>query len=263
VENPDKSAAEIPLIEMRDAAIAPPLSGGATEATAINWNLSAKDFWVIAGLHGSGKSDFLSTAAGLRRPEHGVVKIFGQETFTINEEMLVEHRCRIGVVFASGGRLFNRFTVAENVALPIRYHQNWTEAEAETSVREVLELTGLISQAHQIPSGLSPGWQQRGALARALILKPEILLLDKPLSGMDFRHQRWWLDFLKQLSEGLAFNGGKPVTIVATADDPQIWKDVARQFAILKNNQWREIGGRAELDAAGEPLLRELWSEEI
>ena len=53
------------------------------------------------------------------------------------------------------------------------------------------------------------------------------------------------------------------MTIVATTDDPQPWKDTARQFAVLKNNQWREIDGRTELDAVGESLLRELWSEEI
>jgi ABC-type transporter Mla maintaining outer membrane lipid asymmetry ATPase subunit MlaF len=219
-------------------------------------------FWVVAGWFGTGKSDFLATAAGLQRPEKGVVKIFGHETFTVREEILVEHRRRIGVVFSDGGRLFNRLTVAENIALPLRYHQNWTEADAENSVREVLQLTEMISFAHKIPSALSSNWQQRAALARALILKPEILLLDKPLLGMDARHERWWLDFLIKLSEGSAFYGGKRVTIVATAENLQPWKDVAKQFAVLKNNRWQEIGGRAELDASGELSLNEVWADE-
>src|SRR4051812_15592431 len=106
---------------MLDASIAPPLAGG-IEVEGINWRVMPKDFWIVAGLFGSGKSDFLATAAGLQRPSRGVVKLFGHETFTLKEEILVEHRRRIGLVFSNGGRLFNRLTVAENVALPLRYH---------------------------------------------------------------------------------------------------------------------------------------------
>lgn len=262
MENPEKFDAGNPLIEMIDATMAHLQIPGAVEVADVNWRVLPETFWVIAGLFGSGKSDFLATAAGLQRPARGVVKIFGHETFTLKEEMLVEHRRRIGLVFSGGGRLFNRLTIAENVALPLRYHQNLTEADAEKSVREILELMDLIPFAHKIPSLLSPNWQQRAALARALILKPEILLLDKPLLGMDLRHQRWTLDFLTKLSDGSPFYGGKRMTILATADDIAPWKTVARQFAVLKNKQWREIGGRAELDASGELLLDEVWSDE-
>ena len=251
-----------PLIEMAEAAVAPSLEGR-VEVEGINWRVNAGDFWIIGGIFGAGKSDFLSTAAGLQRPAHGLVKLFGGETFTLNESNLIQHRRRIGMVFANGGRLFNRLTVAENVALPLRYHRNWTAVEAEASVRAVLEWTDLIPFAHKIPASLGSSWQFRAALARALILKPEILLLDQPIRGMDVRHQRWTLDFLAKLSEGSAYYEGKPVTIVATTDNLEPWKDVARQFALLKNKRWQEIGGRAELAAGGEDLLQELWAEDI
>jgi ABC-type transporter Mla maintaining outer membrane lipid asymmetry ATPase subunit MlaF len=262
VEKSEPISTDAPLIEMLDAAIAPPLAGG-IEVEGINWRVMPKDFWVVAGLFGSGKSDFLATAAGLQRPSRGVVKLFGHETFTLQEELLVENRRRIGLVFSSGGRLFNRLTVAENIALPLRYHENWTEEKAEDAVREILELTDLISFARRIPSTLSVNWQQRAALARALILKPEILLLDKPLHGMDARHQRWWLEFLKSLSDGSKFYGGKPITMIVTTENFEPWKDVGHKFALLKNNRWQEIGGRAELDASGEPMLREVWTEDF
>ncbi|MEO6035444.1 MAG: ATP-binding cassette domain-containing protein [Verrucomicrobiota bacterium] len=249
-----------PLIEMVDAAIAPVRLEG-VEVEGVNWRVMAGDFWVVAGLFGSGKSDFLATAGGLQRPARGCVKLLGHETFTLDEEKLVEHRRRIGMVFSSSGRLFNRLTIAENVALPVRYHHNWTEAEAEEPVREILEVTGLIPFAQEIPSALSPNWQHRAGLARALVLKPEILLLDKPLTGMDFRHQRWTLEFLAKLSEGVV--GGRPFTIVATADNIEPWKDVAKQFALLKNNRWQEIGGRTELASSSEALLQEVWTENI
>ncbi len=246
---------------MQEAEIAPLQLGGDAQWESINWRVLPETFWVIAGLFGSGKSDFLATAAGLQRPARGVVKLFGNETFTLKEEMLVAHRRRIGLVFSNGGRLFNRLTLAENVALPLRYHENLSEADAEKAVREILELTELVPLAHRIPSTVSPSWQQRAALGRALILKPEILLLDKPLLGLDLRHQRWTLDFLTKLSQGLAFYGGKRVTLVATAENVEPWKTVARQFAVLRNNQWREIGGRAELETSGE-LLQEVWADE-
>lgn len=249
-------------MEMVDAAIAPARSSG-VEVEGVNWQVAPRDFWIVAGPFGSGKNDFLATAGGLQRPARGIVKLFGHETFTLKEEILVEHRRRIGMVFAGRGRLFNRMTIAENVALPVRYHQNWTEVDAEASVREVLEMTELIPFAHQLPSALSSNWQYRAGLARALILKPEILLLDKPLSGMDFRHQRWTLDFLTKLSEGSAYDGGRPLTIVATADNIEPWKTVAKQFALLKNNRWQELGGREELKAGSEGLLHEVWTEEI
>lgn len=261
VENLQKSSFENPLIEMIDAAIMPLQLTGNLETEAFNWRVFPENFWVIGGLFGSGKSDFLATAAGLQRPARGVVKLFGQETFTLKEEILLKQRRRIGLVFSNGGRLFNRLSIAENVALPLRYHQNWTETEAENSVREIMELTDLISFARKIPSALSLSWRQRAALARALILKPEILLLDRPLAGLDLRHQRWTLDFLAKLAEGSAFYGGKKLTILTTAENLEPWKDVARQFAILRNNQWQEIGGRAELEASGESL-REVWADE-
>ena len=248
---------------MVDAAIAPAQAGCAVEVESVNWRILPETFWVIGGVFGSGRSDLLATAAGLQRPARGLVKIFGHETFTLGEELLIEHRRRIGLVFSNGGRLFHRLTIAENIALPIRYHQNWTEAEAEQPVREILELTDLTAFATQIPGALSPSWQQRAALARALVLKPEILLLDKPLSGLDFRHQRWTLDFLSKLSEGCPYYGGKKITIVATADNLQAWRNVGEQFALLQENQWKELGGRTDLEANGEALRHEAWTDEI
>jgi ABC-type transporter Mla maintaining outer membrane lipid asymmetry ATPase subunit MlaF len=263
VKNPDENSGTAPLIEMIDATIAPVQPWRKPEVEHVNWRVRPRDFWVIAGLFGSGKSDFLATAAGLQRPADGTVKLFGNETFTLHEEALVENRLRVGMVFSGGGRLFNRLTVAENVALAIRYHKNWTEDQAEETVRRILELTGLIPLAHRIPSTLGPSWQQRAALARALVLQPEILLLDQPLHGMDLRHQHWWLDFLKKLSDGCEIFGGEPMTLVVTTENFEPWRTVGKQFAMLRNNRWQEIGGLAELDAQREPLLRETWAEEF
>lgn len=236
-------------------------SGG--ELAEINWRIFPGDFWVVAGSFGSGKSDLLATAAGLQRPARGTVKIFGEETFTVREEILVEQRRKIGLVFSDGGRLFSRLTIAENIALPLRYHENLREEEAADAVGEILRATELIPFAEETPARIHPHWQQRAALARALLLGPEILLLDKPVAGMDFRHQRWWIDFLTQLSEGAGARGGKKMTLAIAADHLAIWKPVAKQFAVLSENRWHEAEDRERLDTLPPEALREFLTEKI
>ena len=253
----------LPLIEMVDVSIAADAVAGSREIVGINWRVSVGDFWAIGGLHGSGKSNLISTAAGLQRPSKGILKVFGHDLFDLHEHELLKERLRIGMVFENGGRIFSNLTVSENVGLPLRYHHNWSPAEAQAAVNEVLQLTDLEQFAHNTPGMLNPSWQQRVGLARALALKPEILLLERPLAGLELRHRRWWLDFLRQLSAGIAFTNSKPVALVVTTDNLEIWADQARQFAVLKNNRWHVLGGQAELRASNETLVRELWSDDL
>ena len=88
------------------------------------------------------------------------------------------------VLFSPGGQLFNQLTIAENVALPLRYQKNLTAAAAARTVEVLLELLELAPLAGLTPSNVAANWRQRAALARALVLKPELLLLDSPLAGL-------------------------------------------------------------------------------
>jgi ABC-type transporter Mla maintaining outer membrane lipid asymmetry ATPase subunit MlaF len=101
-------------------------------------------------------------------------------------------------------------------------------------------------------------WQQRAGLARALALKPEVLLLDNALTGLDPRDAFWWLQFLDRLSRGEALPDQKPMTLVATADDLRPWRDRARQFALLKDRRLVVLGDQKRLAEHPEPLLRDL-----
>ena len=126
---------------------------------------------------------------------------------------------------------------------------------------ELLECTELTPWAESTPGTLGRSWQKRAGLARALALKPEVLLVDNPLAGLDPRHVHWWLGFLDQLSKGHRLMHGRPVTLVVTTADFHPWKGHARQFAVLRNHGFVVLGAWGQLEAASEELVRELLTE--
>lgn len=222
----------------------------------VNWSVAAGDFWVIGGLQGAGKSDFLMLTGGMTAPISGTYRLLGQEMPIFEDHRLAE-RLRLGFVFENG-QLFNHLTVSENISLPIRYHLKLSEAEAEAEVRKMLELTELTPWADSTPGTMARNWQRRAGLARALMLRPEVLLLDNPLAGLDLRHRGWWLNLLEQLSHGHEWMDRRPVTLVVTTNDLRLWRGRARQFAILKDKHLVPLGDWAQVEAASDDLVREL-----
>ena len=257
----NSAAADPAIIEMREASISTLRDASLTVVNNVNWSVAPGEFWVIAGQQQSGKSDFLMTAAGLLLPASGSCRVFGRETDSFAEAELAE-RLRIGYVFA-GGKLFSQLTVAENVALPLRYQQNLSTAEASAAVAELLEVMELTPFADTTPSNLAANWRQRAALARALILKPEVLLLDNPLSGLGARHLQWWLRFLDQLSRGHGQLGGRAITLVATADDLRPWQNARRKFALLRDKKFIPLGSWNEIETANDPIVKELLAAQV
>ena len=247
-----------PVLEMIEVAIASPQNPDVPALENINWRVNPGDYWVVGGLHGSGKSDLISTAAGLQNPLHGSVNLFGRDVSALREKELSDERLRVGVVFGDGGRMFNRLTVEENIALPLCYHRDLSMEEARSVVSEILELIELKPFAHHTATTLRQSWQQRVGLARALALKPEILFLDKPFIGLEVRHRKWWFDFLAGLSSGIPFTNNQPVTLVLTTDNLQLWQEHGNQFALIKQNRWHSIGGREPLKNNEEEFLRDL-----
>ena len=224
----------------------------------VNWRVGAGEFWVVGGLQHSGKSVLLTAAAGINRPLRGMLRLFGAGVATLEEDERFLHLLRVGLVFENDGRLFTRMTVAENVALPLLYHADGSDAGAGARMRAVLEATGLLDVADTPAASLPRNLRQRVGLARALALAPEVLLVDNPLSHLPLREARWWLGFLRQLADGHALSGRRPMTIVATADELRPWCDCAQHFAVLDQRRLKVLGGRRELEACGEPLIREL-----
>lgn len=248
-----------PLIEMRAVCATAMSDPDRVVVEDVNWSVWPGDYWVVAGLHGAGKSDFLMLTAGLLAPAGGSYNFCG-EGMPIFEDSRLVTRLRLGLVF-DGGRLLNHLTIAQNIALPLCYHRNFSEAETAEQVAALLKLTGLEVWADRMPGVVSRNWQKRAALARALMLKPDVLLLDNPLGGLDARHTNWWLQFLDQLSAGHEFFDNKPVTLVATTDHFRPWQAHAHQFALIKDRRFVVIGGRAELARCADADVREFLAD--
>lgn len=139
---------------------------------------------VILGSSGGGKSVLLKHLPGLLRPTGGSIRVDGVEISGLKDRGLGPIRRQMGVMF-QGGALFDSFTVAENVAFPLRESGLKDEAEITARVAEALEIVRLPGQEEKLPSELSGGMRKRVALARAVVGKPACVLYDEPHSGLD------------------------------------------------------------------------------
>lgn len=139
----------------------------------------------IIGESGSGKTVLLKSIIGLVRPTGGRVIFDGQDLAKLGDKQITQQRIRFGFVFQNSA-LFDSMTVAQNVAFPLRQHQRLGDADIERSVLERLDEVGLPRNVlHKKPAELSGGMRKRVGLARALIMKPEVLLYDEPTTGLD------------------------------------------------------------------------------
>jgi phospholipid/cholesterol/gamma-HCH transport system ATP-binding protein len=139
---------------------------------------------VVVGGSGAGKTTLLKILAGLDRPTSGKVFIGGTEITALPERQLNTVRKHIGVVFQYSA-LLDSLSVFDNVAFPLREHTRLSADEIEDKVCRELAGLGLVDAIRKFPAELSGGMSKRVALARALILKPEIVMYDEPTSGLD------------------------------------------------------------------------------
>jgi phospholipid/cholesterol/gamma-HCH transport system ATP-binding protein len=246
------------VLEMADVAVSAIRAPDRVIIDRVNWTVRQGEYWIIGGLPSSGKSDLLATAAGLMRPLAGAIRLFGKDPSQLPEDDRLQTQLRVGVVFGGGGRLFTHLTVGENLALPLCYHQNCAPVSTQGRVQAVLEAMDLGDATHRTPANLNRNERQRAALARALVLSPELLFLDNPLASIDPRETRWWLEFLAPLVKGHPLLQDRPLTLVASTDDLQPWTDRGQQFAFIDQGRFITVGVAADLMRQENPALRQL-----
>lgn len=151
-----------------------------------NLKLYEGESLVIMGKSGSGKSVMVKCLVGLMQPDSGTITIKGEDIITLGQKELDILRTEIGFLF-QGSALYDSMTVRENLEFPLRRHKDKIEnfTGTEILVKEALEDVSLAKTIDMMPSELSGGMQRRVALARALILKPKIMMYDEPTTGLD------------------------------------------------------------------------------
>ncbi len=153
----------------------------------IDFNLETKkgESVVVLGKSGSGKSVLIKCIIGLMEPDEGSIEMLGKMITDIKYEELDKIRAKVGFLFQSNA-LYDSMTVRENLEFPLRRH--WikvSQQDVNTMVSDALEDVGLKHTVDMMPAELSGGMRKRIALARTLILKPEIILYDEPTTGLD------------------------------------------------------------------------------
>ena len=194
---PPTAAVRAPAVALRDVRKVHGRGDGEVVALdGVTVGLAAGSFTAIMGPSGSGKSTFLNVAAGLDRPNSGMVTLGETELGKLSERRLtILRRERIGFVFQAFN-LLPSLTVAQNIGLPLRLDRRRVR---RSTVRDVAARVGLEKRLRHRPSQLSGGQQQRVAIARALVTRPEVVFADEPTGALDTRNGREVLALLREV----------------------------------------------------------------
>jgi D-methionine transport system ATP-binding protein len=167
----------------------------------LDFSIEAGEIYAVLGPSGAGKTTLAQCVSLLERPTSGSVVVNGDALSQLTEKQLRIARRRIGTIFQSDG-LFTRRTAAANIALPLEY-LGVTPAESKKRVAELLDRVGLADKAKYYPHQLSGGQRQRIGIARALALRPSVLLSDEATSGLDPEATTSVVNLLKELRDDL------------------------------------------------------------
>lgn len=204
----------------------------------------------LIGPSGDGKSVFLKHVAGLMRPDRGRVLFDGKDLAQMRRPALAELRSHIGFLF-QGGALFDSMTVYDNVAFPLREKTRLGEREIRKRVRANLEQVELTGAEAKYPAQLSGGMAKRAALARALILAPQIMLFDEPTAGLDPIIVHAILALIAAMHKRLGFGG-----IIVSHDIPAVFAFV-QKVAMMYRGRIQFAGTVQELAATNDPVVRD------
>jgi len=200
-----------------------------------------RDAYAVWGASGSGKSTLMRLLAGLIPLAGGRVRFEGIDLASASNKVLQDLRMRIGMVFQEGA-LISNMSVYDNIALPLRYHFRLGEGEVGERVGEIMALLEIDRDLDRaIPAQISMGMRRRVAFARALILKPSLLLLDEPVHGLEEGTARRIAQVLK------AYQEETDAAILFTTGEESWALSVANRIGLLQDGRILREGPPEEI----------------
>jgi phospholipid/cholesterol/gamma-HCH transport system ATP-binding protein len=205
---------------------------------------------VIVGGSGTGKSVTLKHIIGLLKPDRGHVLVDGEDITEMAPVELNRIRTHFGMAFQEGA-LFDSMSVFENIAFPLRRHTKMTEQAIAARVEECLEQVHLHGVEEKRPSELSGGMRRRVGFARAISLKPQVLLFDEPTTGLDPVIADVVADLIVEMDRTLS------TTTVTITHDMKVAFKIADRVAMLFGGQIVEQGTPAEFQKSESPIVQQ------
>jgi len=208
---------------------------------------------VVLGRSGSGKSVLIKCVIGLMRPESGTINVLGEDVLSLNHDGMDNIRSRVGFLFQSNA-LYDSMTVKQNLEFPMRRHlKNIDYKESMDRIMDALENVGLVHTLNMMPSELSGGMQKRIALARTLILNPEIILYDEPTTGLDPITGKEITLLMKDIQQKYKTSS------IIISHDMKCVKRAADRIAVLVNGSCYAVDTYDNLKRSSDPNINQFF----
>ena len=244
----EDSSAPLIDVEAVDYAI-----GAHSVFSGLNVQVAAGSITAIMGPSGTGKTTLLRLIMGQIVPQGGRIRAFGQDVAALDRAHLYALRQRVGLLFQNGA-LLTGMSVFENVAFPVREHARLPEPVLRELVLMKLQAVGLRGAAELMPSELSGGMARRVALARAIVMDPEVLLYDEPFVGLDPISKGVILRLIQSLNRTLH------ITSILVSHDVQEVSAIADQTYLLSGGKVVAQGSPAQLRGAESSVVQQFMS---
>src|ERR1051325_3249348 len=216
----------------------------------VNLELQTGKITTIIGGSGSGKTVLLKHLNALLLPDKGSVIVDGTDITKASENTLNNIRQKFGVLF-QGAALLDSMTIFQNVAFPLREKTKLSESEIQKRVDEQLTQVGLTGMGYKYPAEVSGGMKKRAGLARALGIRPEIILFDEPTTGLDPLLGKSIHELIRRVHDAVGFTG-----VIVSHDIPEVFR-ISDRVAMLANGVIAEVGPTEEFVKSRSPVVRQ------